>query len=154
MKKMLPWLSTIMLGITLIVLAAVLLVDRSNADKSSDQDLAETTATKHLSADEIVELTSEITDIKTNLAGYTNIVQLNLAFQVNSKEAKEDFEKIKEIQIKPAILQKLADTKPEQLESGKNRDLFLSELTDLINKELPSGRVMESKITSIVVAGL
>ncbi|SFS48032.1 flagellar basal body-associated FliL family protein [Paenibacillus sp. 453mf] len=154
MKKMLPWLSTIMLGITLIVLAAVLLVDRSNADKSSDQNLAETTATKHLSADEIVELTSEITDIKTNLAGYTNIVQLNLAFQVNSKEAKEDFEKIKEIQIKPAILQKLADTKPEQLESGKNRDLFLSELTDLINKELPSGRVMESKITSIVVAGL
>lgn len=154
MKKMLPWLSTIMLGITLIVLAVVLLVDRTNADESSNQEVAESTATKHLSADEIVELTSEITDIKTNLAGYTNIVQLNLAFQVNSKEAKEDFEKIKEIQIKPAILQKLADTQPEQLESGKNRDLFLSELTELINKELPNGRVTESKITSIVVAGL
>lgn len=154
MKKMLPWLSTIMLGITLIVLAVVLLVDRTNADESSNQEVAESTATKHLSADEIVELTSEITDIKTNLAGYTNIVQLNLAFRSTPKEAKEDFEKIKEIQIKPAILQKLADTQPEQLESGKNRDLFLSELTELINKELPSGRVTESKITSIVVAGL
>ncbi|MCM3782953.1 flagellar basal body-associated FliL family protein [Neobacillus mesonae] len=154
MKKILPWISTIMLAITLIVLAVVLLVDRTEAGESTTQNAAEGAAVKHLSADEIVELTSEITEIKTNLAGSTHIVQMNLAFQTNSKEAKEDFEKIKLIQIKPIIIQKLADTKPEQLETGKTRDQFLSELTDLINKELSSGRIQETKITDIVIAGL
>lgn len=148
MKKMLPWISTIMLAITLIVLATFILTGQMNAGKqtaSTDSD-----SKVHLSADEIVEVSSEISDVKTNLADPNYLVQMNFSFQLNSKKAKEEFEKIKELIVTPIIIQKLAETKPEQLNKTEGRKTFISELKELINKELTEGRLQDIRITKFL----
>ncbi|MEK3786595.1 MULTISPECIES: flagellar basal body-associated FliL family protein [Paenibacillus] len=154
MKKMLPWLITILLSITLIVLAVFLLVPQfmDNPSGSNARSAAAEHVELRLTADEIVEVTSEIQDIKTNLADADYIVSVNFSFQLNSKEAKESFEKIKEITIKPVVIQTLADTKPEQLRSAKGRVEFSDKLMELINETIPDGKLTSVKITNFILA--
>lgn len=154
MKKMLPWLITILLSITLIVLAVFLLVPQfmGNPSGSNARSAAVDHTEPKLTADEIVEVTSEIQDIKTNLADADYIVSVNFSFQLNSKEAKESFEKIKEISIKPVVIQTLADTKPEQLRSAKGRVEFSDKLMELINESIPEGKLTSVKITNFILA--
>ncbi|WP_211745939.1 flagellar basal body-associated FliL family protein [Paenibacillus sp. Marseille-Q4541] len=149
MKKMLPWLTTAMLAITLIVLAIFILTGQMDGAKDKTAS-AEGNVQKHLSADEIVEVTSEITDVKTNLADPSYLVQMNFSFQLNTKKAKEEFEKIKDIVVTPIIIQKLAETKPEELNKTAGRKSFNNELTDLINKELTEGRLQDIRITKFL----
>ena len=95
MKKMLPWLITILLAITLIAVAAIFLFNQffsdegatnaENAAKSVEQVEAEP-----LSADERVETTAEIQDIRTNLLDTDYIVVMNFAFQLDGKKRSEE----------------------------------------------------------------
>ncbi|MBE0341897.1 flagellar basal body protein FliL, partial [Paenibacillus sp. 28ISP30-2] len=81
MKKMLPWLITILLAITLIAGAAFVLVPALSGKKSEatpNAQAAQAEQLPRLSADELVEVSSEITGIKTNLADADYIVQMNL----------------------------------------------------------------------------
>ncbi|MFB5266577.1 flagellar basal body-associated FliL family protein [Paenibacillus enshidis] len=153
MKKMLPWLITMLLGITLIVVAAFLLLPQLTGQGSSKAAAEERPAPK-LSADEIVEVTSEITEVRTNLADSDYVVAVNFAFQLNNSKSKEAFEKIKEISIKPIVIQTLADTKPEQLRTAKGREEFTDRLTALINKTLPEGQLTSTKFTNFMLAPL
>lgn len=149
MKKMLPWISTIMLAVTLIVLATFILTGQMNAGKA--ETTSEASESKpHLSADEIVEVSSEIIDIKTNLADPNYLVQMNFVFQLNSKKAKEEFEKIKDLVVTPIIIQKLAETSPETLNKTAGRKKFNSEMKELINKELTEGRLQDIRITKFL----
>lgn len=150
MKKMLPWLITILLSITLIVVAIVLLSDKFLGDNS--KATANAAAAPNLSANEIVSMTSEITGIKTNLADPYHIASMAFAFQLNDKKAKEEFDKIKEIKIRPIIIKTLADTKPELLNDSKGREQFIAKLQNLINKSLTSGRLIQIDITDILIA--
>lgn len=157
MKKMLPWLITILLAITLIAGAAFVLIPALTGKKSEATPKAQATETEQLprlSADEMVEVSSEITGIKTNLADADYIVQMNLSFQLNDAKAKEAFEKIKDISIKPIVIQLLADTKPDELRSAKGRSQFSDKLTDLINKSLPEGHLGNTKITDFLLASI
>ncbi|MGG4220801.1 flagellar basal body-associated FliL family protein [Paenibacillus jamilae] len=158
MKKMLPWLITILLAITLIAGAAFVLIPALSGKKSevipNAQAAAQAEQLPRLSADELVEVSSEITGIKTNLADADYIVQMNLAFQLNDAKAKEAFEKIKDISIKPIVIQLLADTKPDELRTAKGRDQFSDKLTDLINKSLPEGHLGNAKITDFLLAAI
>ena len=155
MKKMLPWLITILLAITLIVLAAFLLMGKFFPSDTNDVNAAvEKVEAKHLSADEIVELTSEITDIKTNLADPDYIVLINFAFQLDSTKSKEEFDKIKEIKIKPIIIKTLADTKPEQLNGAEGKDQLSSKLVNLINKTLTEGKLTQIEVTNFILTSL
>ncbi|MGG3279706.1 flagellar basal body-associated FliL family protein [Paenibacillus solani] len=149
MKKMLPWLITILLSITLIVVAIVLLSDKFLGDNSKNQATA---AAAKLSANEIVSMSSEITGIKTNLADPYHIASMAFAFQLNDKKAKEEFDKIKEIKIRPIIIKTLADTKPELLNDSKGREQFIAKLQNLINKSLTSGQLIQIDITDILIA--
>jgi len=151
MKKMLPWLITILLSITLIVVAIVLLSDKFLGDNSKNQATANAAAAK-LSANEIVSMSSEITGIKTNLADPYHIASMAFAFQLNDKKAKEEFDKIKEIKIRPIIIKTLADTKPELLNDSKGREQFIAKLQNLINKSLTSGQLIQIDITDILIA--
>ncbi|MDP4097535.1 flagellar basal body-associated FliL family protein [Paenibacillus sp. P96] len=153
MKKMLPWLLTTLLGITLIVLAAFLLLPQLTGGESSKAAAKEHSAPK-LSADEIVEVTSEMKEIRTNLADSDYVVAVNIAFQLNNGKAKESFEKIKDISIKPIVIQTFADTKPEQLKTAKGREEFADRLTALINKTLPEGKLVSTKFTEFMLATL
>lgn len=149
MKKMLPWISTIMLAVTLIVLVAYILTGQMNGAKEEPVS-AVSDSKPNLSADEIVEVSSEIIDIKTNLADPNYLVQMNFAFQLNNKKAKEEFEKIKDLVVTPIIIQKLAETSSESLNKTAGRKSFNSELKDLINKELTEGRLQDIRITKFL----
>ncbi|MGF7048750.1 flagellar FliL protein [Paenibacillus sp. DS2015] len=153
MKKMLPWLITILLAITLIVLAAFLVMSNwfSN-DRNDVPSAVQSVDTKYMSADEIVEVTSEINDIKTNLVDTDYIVMMNLAFQLDTVKSKEEFDKIKEIKIKPIILKTLADTKPEDLKGASGKDQFNAKLINLINKTLTAGKLTQIEITYFLLA--
>ncbi|MHA0855972.1 flagellar basal body-associated FliL family protein [Paenibacillus sp. CMAA1364] len=152
MKKMLPWLITILLAITLIVLAAFLLFDKLFSDgNDAVGNAVSNVATKGLSADQMVEMTSEITGIKTNLENLDYIVLMNFAFQLDSKISKEEFDKIKEIKIKPIILKTLADTNPEELKGANGKDQLSAKLINLINKTLTKGQLTQIEVTEFLL---
>lgn len=155
MKKMMPWLITILLAITLIVVAAFLLLDRIFPKDSNEVNAAvQNVETRHLSADEIVELTAEIAEIKTNLADPDYIVQIDFAFQLNSAKSKEEFEKIKEIKIKPIIIKTLADAKPEELNGANGKDQLSSKLVNLINKTITEGKITQIEVTKFLLVSM
>ncbi|CQR56469.1 flagellar basal body-associated FliL family protein [Paenibacillus sonchi] len=155
MKKMLPWLITILLAITLIVVAAFLLMDKIFPSDSNDVNTAvQSVETKKLSADEIVALTAEITDIKTNTADPDYILKVNIAFQLDSAKSKEEFEKIKAIKITPLIIKAIADAKPEDLNGASGKDQFSSKLMNIINKNLTEGTITQLEFTDFVLASM
>lgn len=122
MKKMLPWLITILLAVTLIVVAAFLLMDRFFPGDGNEVNKAvQNVETKKMTADEIVKMTAEIQDIKTNLADPDYILSVDIALQLDSAASKEEFEKIKSIKITPLIIKAIADAKPEEPEWGQRQ---------------------------------
>ncbi|MET3942822.1 flagellar FliL protein [Paenibacillus sp. PvP094] len=153
MKKMMPWLATILLAITLIVVVVFVFMQGQTGNKA-ETDVASAAEVKKMTADEIVEVTSEITDIKTNLADTNHIVQVNLAFKMADATAKEDFEKIKEITVKPIIVQTFADAQPEELKTAKGRSQFNEKLTKLINEALPEPKLSSTNFTYFLMASM
>ncbi len=153
MKKMAPWLITILLSITLIVLAAFLLINQMSGPSGGEAKAAvnEGAIARHLTADEIVKVTSTIDDIKTNLSDPNYVVVMNYAFQLDNEASKEAFDKIKDFKVKPIIIKTLADTKPEDLTGAKGKDNLSSKLTNLINKTLPEGKLIQIDITYFVM---
>lgn len=154
MKKMAPWLITILLAITLIVVAFFLLLGQFTKDNNGNQlnaTVAGVAQPKYLSADEIVKVTSTIDDIKTNLSDPNYVVVMNYAFQLDSELSKEAFDKIKDFKIKPIIIKTLADTNPEDLIGAKGKDNLSSKLLNLINQSLSEGKVTQIDITNFIM---
>ncbi|WP_019910413.1 flagellar basal body-associated FliL family protein [Paenibacillus sp. HW567] len=155
MKKMLPWLITILLAITLIVVAAFLLWDKIFPSNTNDVTAAvQNVEAKKLSADEIVAMTAEITDIKTNLADPDYILSVDIAFQLDTAKSKEEFEKIKAIKITPLIIKAIADTKPEELNGANGKDQFSSKLVNILNKNLTEGTITQIEFTKFILASI
>jgi len=154
MKRMLPWLITILLAITLIVVAAFFIYDRvfNDNDPESEIDrIVEQVEPEKLTADERVAMTAEIQDIRTNLHDTDYIVVMSFAFRLDSKKAKEEFEKIKDISIKPIIIRTLSDMTEEELRGSKGKDELNAKLFNLINPELTHGRLTKVEITNFII---
>ncbi|WP_339184059.1 flagellar basal body-associated FliL family protein [Paenibacillus sp. FSL H8-0317] len=151
MKKMMPWLATMLLAITLIVVVVFVFMQGQNGNKD-DTHTAAATEEKKMTADEIVEVSSELAQIKTNLADPDRIIMVSFSFKLSDKTAKEDFEKIKSITVKPIIIQALADTKAEELNSAKGMKQFNEKLTGLINEALPEPKLKSTSFSDIVIA--
>ncbi|QHT60703.1 flagellar basal body protein FliL [Paenibacillus lycopersici] len=161
MKKMLPWLITILLAITLIAIVAVILFNSVFDDKGAKDTTAKaakdaaSVKTVELSADKRVELTSTIDKIQTNLLDQDYIAVLGFAFQLDTKSTKKDFDKIKDIQIKPIIIRTISDMKPEEINGSKGKDKLCAELLNLINAELPGGgKLTKVEITDSIISKL
>jgi len=150
MKKMLPWLATSLLAITLIVVVVFVFMQGQNGNKIDTHTAA--AAEKKMTADEIVAVSSELGEIKTNLADIDHIVVVSFSFKLSDKKAKEDFEKIKEITVKPIIIQTFADTKSDELATAKGRIQFNKKLTELINEALPEGKLASTSFSAFVMA--
>lgn len=154
MKKMAPWLITMLLAITLIVMAAFLLVNQftkpapGNGINQAVQNVGQPA---HLTADELVKVTSSIDGIKTNLSDPNYVVVMNFAFQLDRETSKESFDKIKDFKIKPLIIKTLADTKPEDLVGAKGKDNLSTKLLNLINTSLPEGKLIQIDITEFIM---
>lgn len=154
MKKMAPWLITILLAITLIVMAAFLLMNQITKDANDSEvnaAVAGVAQPKYLTADEIVLVTSTIDDIKTNLSDPNYVVVMNFAFQLDKEASKTAFDKIKDFKIKPIIIKTLADTNPEDLIGAKGKDNLSSKLLNLINQSLSEGKVTQIDITNFIM---
>ncbi|MFE6073235.1 MULTISPECIES: flagellar basal body-associated FliL family protein [unclassified Paenibacillus] len=150
MKKMLPWLATSLLAITLIVVVVFVFMQGQNGNKIDTHTAA--AAEKKMTADEIVAVSSELGEIKTNLADIDHVVVVSFSFKLSDKKAKEDFEKIKEITVKPIIIQTFADTKSDELATAKGRIQFNKKLTELINEALPEGKLASTSFSAFVMA--
>lgn len=160
MKKMLPWLVTTLFAIALIAIVAVILFntlmgsDNPASDSGKAANAAQAVKAEKLSADERVEVTSELTNIKTNLADPEYIAVMGFAFQLDEKSTKEDFDKIKEIQIKPIIIRTLADMKPVDVNGSKGKDQLCSSLLNQINSVLTEGKLIKVEVTDSIVTSL
>jgi Flagellar basal body-associated protein len=156
MKRMLPWLITILLAITLIIVAAFFIYDRvfndSGGDSAGEADrIVDQVEAEKLSADERVATTAELQDIRTNLLDTDYIVVMSFAFRLDSKKAKEEFEKIKDISIKPIVIRTVSDMTEEQLRGSKGKDELSAKLFNLINPELTHGRLTKVEITNFII---
>ncbi len=153
MKKLLPWIITMLLAITLIVVAVFLVFGNKDKDtNAAAEKKAETKQEKALSAKEIVAVSSDMTNIKTNLSDASYIVQISFSFQLDSAKTKAEFDEIKEITVKPIDLMTLADITPESLSTVKGKTQLNTKLKNLINKSLPEGEVVNVNITDFMLA--
>ncbi|PWW06403.1 flagellar FliL protein [Paenibacillus cellulosilyticus] len=153
MRKMVPWLISILLAITLIAIVVVVLLNTMFDDTSKEAESTEPVKVEVLSADERVEVTSELKDIRRNLLDNDYVLIVSFAFQLDSKKSQEDFEKVKDIQIRPIINRVIADMTVDQLSGSKGQDMLSSKLLNLINQELPEDeKLVKVDITNFVMS--
>ncbi|MGZ9584630.1 flagellar basal body-associated FliL family protein [Paenibacillus marinisediminis] len=150
MKRIMPWMITMLLAITLIALVFIMVINNQN-NTLNNQNTSGEVHMKRLTADDILEVTSVMNDIKTNLAGNEYIVQIGFSFQMDSPKTLKEFEKIKDIKVKPVILKTLADMTPEELEGTKGKDQLSAKLLDQINKILPQGKVIQVEVNEFMM---
>lgn len=159
MKKLLPWLVSLLLAITLIAIAGIYFwstLDKDNKTADPDQEAKESVehvqAEPPISADEMIKVTSELTDIKTNLSDRDYVVILDLAFTLDSADSKEEFDKIKTIKIKPIVIRALGNMSPDEMSSAKGKDQFTAGLINSVNAVLSEGKLIKVDITNFMIA--
>lgn len=157
MKKMLPWLVSLLLAITLIVSVGVYVWNHYlNGSDSKDpvaqaEESVKDVEAKPLSADELIKVTSELTDIKTNIADTTYVVITGFIFQLDSEKSKEEFDKIKDIVVRPIINRALWVMKPEDLQGTKGKDQLYAGLINSINAVLTEGKVTKVELKDFIM---
>jgi len=157
MKKMLPWLVSLLLAITLIVIVGLyswstLFGDSSPKDPEKQaQESVKDVKAEPMSADEMIKVTSELNDITTNIADTDYVVKLSLSFQLDSASAKEEFDKVKDIQIKPIVNRALWVLDREQLSGTTGKDQLCAELINAINPVLTKGKLSKVEITNFIM---
>lgn len=154
MKKMLPWLITILLSITLIAIVSVILFRSLFNDPAGTAANKEPVEIEKLSADERVEVTAALNDFRRNLKDQEKVVIISFAFQLDSKKTKADFDKLLDIEIKPMISRTLADTTSEELGGSQGEDALETKLLNLINPALPKGKLIKVEITDFIITDL
>lgn len=150
MKRVLPWIITMLLAITLIALVFIMVFNSQN-NANNNNDTVNANYQIRLNAEEILEVTAVMNEIKTNLATPNYVAQTSFAFQLDSKKTTEQFELIKDIKVKPVILKTLSDMKVEDLEGKKGKDQLAAKLIDEINKVLPQGKIIEIDVTECLM---
>lgn len=157
MRKLLPWLVSLLLAITLIVVATFYFWNNLFGDKKeADPDLAAKEAAgsvqlEPISADEMVKVTSELTDIRTNLADKNYVVQMSFSFQFDNEKAKVEFDKIKENQIKPIINRALWVMSPDDMNGTKGKDQLTAGLINSINEAISEGKLLKIGIKGFIM---
>jgi len=156
MRKLLPWLVSLLLAITLIVVATFYFWNNLFGDKKSDPDkaakaVAENVQLEPISADEMVKVTSELIDISTNLSDTDYIVKMSLAFQFDGTKAKDEFDKIKENEIRPIVNRALWVMSPEDMSGTKGKDQLTAGLINSINEVISEGKLLKVGIKGFIM---
>lgn len=147
----------ILVSITLLVGAAVVVwVFFINGDNNIDPEKqaqldANNAEVRHLSADEVVAVTSVLDSVTTNLADRNHIVNISLVFQLENEATFLEFEKIKDISIKPVVLKLLHATEPEDLFSVNGFDNLTTQLMIEINPILQEGKLVKIQVANFVI---
>jgi len=155
MRKLLPWLVSLLLAITLIVIVTFYFWNNLFGDKkSTDPDpkgITDNVQVEPISADELVKVTSELIDIRTNLADTDYIVQISFSFQFDNEKAKEEFNKIKENQIKPIVNRALWVMTPDDMNGTKGKDQLTAGLINSVNAVLSEGKLLKVGIKGFIM---
>jgi flagellar protein FliL len=157
MKKMLPWLVSLLLAITLIVTVGIYVWDQYLSGSNSKDPIEQAAESvkdvqaKPISADEMIKVASELTDIKTNIADTSYVVIVSFNFQLDSVKSKEEFDKIKDIVVKPIINRALWVMKPEELQGTKGKDQLCAGLINSINAVLSEGKLTKVEIKDFIM---
>lgn len=153
MKRLLPWLISLLLAITLIIVAAVIFWSSLFGDSGSGANVRGQTPmqAEPMTADELLEVTSELKDIQTNIADPDYVVTLDLSFRLDSKKAKEEFDKIKDVTIRPIVNRALWQMTREELSDPAGKDKLAANLINAINPVLPKGKLTKVEITSFIM---
>ncbi|MEK0316033.1 flagellar basal body-associated FliL family protein [Cohnella sp. 56] len=160
MKKMLPWLVSLLLAITLIVIAGLYSWSTffGKNDAGNKEDAAaksvEHVEAEALSAAQRSKVTSDLNDIKTNLSDTNYIVIFGFTFQLDNAKAKAEFDEVKDSVIKPIINRALWSTTPDQMQGTKGKDDLVAELINEINPVLTKGKVVKIGITNFLMQEL
>ncbi|CAG7602986.1 hypothetical protein PAESOLCIP111_00556 [Paenibacillus solanacearum] len=145
----------ILIAITLILTAAFVLLnymDKSsqNLQEQAQNSAREVKAPKKLTPDQVKENTTVMKDILTNLAGSSKFVKVSIAFELENKKAKDEFDKL-DSKMKAIVVQTLADMTPEQVSGSKGFDNLTSTLMNKMNPFLSLGKLNQILVTDIVI---
>ncbi|WP_322903917.1 flagellar basal body-associated FliL family protein [Paenibacillus campi] len=161
MKKLLPWLISGVLALGLIGVVAYFLLFGNLFGNKQPMTAAEVAAAEKaklasMSASEIAEVSSSITDLTTNLGDPSYVVKISFSFQLADKDAKANFDLIKDLKVKPIIIRTLADTQPDALRSADGIQQLDAKLMKLINSSLPeeSGKVVDVEVSDRIISSL
>lgn len=156
MKKMLPWIIVILLAITLIVGAAFILWNSFISDslpqdpREAAQAQAAQVSSKPLSAEELAEMTYSIDSIVTNLANPNYYISASFTFELDSVEAKKEFELIS-YKIRDLINTTLNDMSPEDVRGSEGIGNLTSALLNRANELLLKGKVRQVYVTQFII---
>ncbi|WP_233531813.1 flagellar basal body-associated FliL family protein [Paenibacillus alkalitolerans] len=153
---MLPWLIVILLAVTLIIGAAFLLwnmFERQSTPedpRAAAKEHAESVKAEHVNAEDLKEMTFAIDEIITNLSDQTYFVNASFTFEMDSKEAKHEFELL-EFKMKDVINTTLSDMTPQQVKGSAGIDAISSALLNKSNELLHEGKVRHVYVTKFIV---
>lgn len=156
MKKMLPWLISLLVAITLIAGVGIYVWTKFFSVNDSDPQAkavqaAQNVEVEPLSADELLKVTSELTNIRTNIADTSYVVVMSLIFQLDSEKSKNEFEKIKEIAVRPIVNRALWLMEPSDLQGTEGKDRLYAELINSVNAILHEGKVAKIEIKEFIM---
>lgn len=155
-KKLLPVMITVLIVITLILLATYFLWDVivKKETTTTDPTAAAVSSVEHvspkpMSAAKEKELTVTLKDITTNLATKNKIIVVGFAFIMENKAAVHEFTDL-ELKVKSVINQTLADLTVEQVTGSAGQDALTSMLMNKINAMMHEGKVTQIIIPNII----
>jgi len=140
MKKNLPWVMSTLLALALGVVCYFAINPPQHKPVLHGP-----------SAEEISRSSSSIEGIKTNLEDSEYIVSVGFVFILDTEDAKKEFDKIKDVVVKPEILSLLADTQSEVMKTADGRTKFLDELKKRLMDVTDSGKITFIGITDFIL---
>lgn len=153
-SKVFQMMLAMLIVITLVLTAALFMwnyMDKKNtAPAIGVAGAAAANNEKKPSATEVKDSTYQMKDIVTNLSGKDRIVQIGLAFELNNKKAKAEFEKL-DFKVKGIVNQTLADLTAEQVTGSKGQANLTATLISKINPVLSEGAIQQIWITNLVL---
>jgi len=152
-NRMLTMIIIILIAITLILTAAVFVWNYLD-DKSDPAGSAavSTSTPKPITPKEQNENTIVVKDILTNLNTPKNVISVSLAFEVENKKTKEDFENLLDSVVKSTIISILNDTSVDQINGSKGSDAFVSSLMNRLNPLFKNGKIKQISVTNKVIS--
>lgn len=156
-KRMLPWLTMIVLVITIFVLGGFILweyimkEDTPLDPNGQAQAIVEEVEGKHLSAKDRELLTYNVMDVTTNLSELNFLVMISFSFVVDNELAREEIEMLEPL-VLDIIGSTLADTHPNEIVGSHGRDALKATLINRINPRLEEGNVLEINFSDFIIS--
>ncbi len=138
----------LLVSITLIIASVFLLKGYVFDNEKADKNTLE--GTQFLSAVERAELTVKVENKITNLKGLDHIVKVSYAFLMNNEESRAEMDELT-AEVNGVIVETLSMTTAEQLHDLDSQSKINQSMIKEINEILNKGKVIEARITDLLI---